>query len=244
MQALEHSSSARRMVDELQGMMQPFMPFIAAEGATPVQAIQNTMQTMALLRVGSPHQKAQLIANAIKQFGVPIEALDQMLAGQQVQPGPQDHIYQQVQQALQPVQQFMQQFNQQRQHASQQMEVQATQDLQSFMADPKNEFAYDLRNDMADLLELASARGQTLTLSDAYRRAMLAHPTISRIVEQRQQAQGAAQQTAAARRAKNAAASLPSDGAPSQSGGEEGEGDDLRSALTASIRQHSRPTQR
>lgn len=108
------------------------------------------------------------------------------------------------------------------------------QQIDDFFNDPANEFANDVRDDMADLLEVASRRGQQMTLQQAYERATMLHPTISQIVERRRLAAAAAQQNAAAQRAAQAGASLPSGGAPQQSGNEH-VGDDIRSALEAAM---------
>jgi hypothetical protein len=225
--------------------MQPYQHFLQAENATPVQAVENLMRTAATLRTAPPGQKAMLVADMIMQFGVPLETLDTALQqriqgrGGAVQ-HQMDPVVQMLESRLAPVQQFMTEFQQMRAQGQQRTVQQAQQTLQEFLQDPANEFAQDVAPDMADLLEFAAARGQQMSLQDAYRRATMLHPTISKLVEQRQQAQGAAQQTAAARRARNAAVSLPQDGAPTQGGGEDDGGSDIRSALNASIRQHSR----
>lgn len=242
--ALSQTAEARQVYGELARIMQPYQHFLQAERATPVQAVENLMRTAATLRTAPPGQKATLVADMIMQFGVPLDTLDTALQqriqgrGGQVQ-HQMDPVVQMLESRLAPVQQFMTEFQQMRAQGQQRTVQQAQQTLQEFLQDPANEFAHDVAPDMADMLEFAAARGQQMSLQEAYRRATMLHPTISKVVEQRQQAQGAAQQTAAARRARNAAVSLPQDGAPSQGGGEDDSGD-IRSALTASIRQHSR----
>jgi hypothetical protein len=95
----------------------------------------------------------------------------------------------------------------------------AQQELEAFLADPKNEFAQDVMHDMADYLDVASKNGRKMALSEAYQRAIVAHPTISKVLEGRKTSAGVAQRTAAARRAQNASASLPSGGAPAGAAG-------------------------
>lgn len=236
--ALSRTAHQRQIADQVEQVVAPYMPMIQAEGGDPVRTISNLLNTAAQLRTAPAAQKAQLVADMISHFGVDIEALDQALTGRVGQsasaPQPSQDIARLIQQQLAPVQQFMQSFQ-----GRQQQEVQ--QSLQQFMADPANEFANDVREDMADLLEMAAKRGQTLSLQDAYKRATLAHPQIADIVTQRQLQQAASQQTAASRRAKKASASLPSSGAPS-TGSDEDEDDDgsIRSALTAAMRTASR----
>lgn len=241
---LSQTAEARNFHQEFQRTVQPYEHMIRAEGSDAMRAVGSLLQTAAALRTAPPGQKATMVADLIMQFGIPLETLDTALQqrvsgrGGQVQ-HQMDPIVQMIEQRLGPVQQFMQQIQQHQQQGAQRSQQQAQQTLQEFAQDPANEFVQDVAGDMADLLELAANRGQQLSLQDAYRRATLLHPTISKIVEQRQASQGAAQQTAAARRARNAAVSLPQDGAPTQDGGVDS-GDDIRSALAASISQHSR----
>jgi hypothetical protein len=207
------------------------------------------MKTAAALRTGSPAYRAQLVASMIRDFAIPIDVLDQAIVALQQggpgagAPGQAPHagngfaLQQMLQQQLAPIQQFMQQFQQSQTQTQQAQTQQAAQALEEFAADPANEFIYDVGQEMADLLEMAAKRGQPLSLQDAYRRATLAHPSISQILENRRATQGAAQQTAAARRAKNAAASVSSTSAPLR--GDENDDDgkgDLRSDLMSAMR--------
>ena len=158
--------------------------------ATPAAAIQNLFQTAAQLRTAPPGQKAQLVADMIMQFGVDLNALDgaltSRLSGRPQQGGhPLDPVMQMIDQRLQPVQQFINTFQQNRQQADQQIEQQAVSSWETFANDAKNEFAWDLKDEIADILELAARRGQVVSLQDAYARATLAHPTISGIVQRR-----------------------------------------------------------
>lgn len=232
---LQQTADVRRFAGEFERVIQPFMGFIAAENSTPLQAVHNMMQTAAVYRIGTAQQKAEMTASLIKNFGVDIEMLDSLLAGQQApqRSAPQHDVQQAVQQALAP---FMQQIQSQRQQQEQLVTREANTELETFASNPDNEFFNDVRHDMADLMQLAAQRGQVLSLSDAYRRATLAHPQIAKVLEGRQRNAAAAQQTAAAQRARNAAASIPNSGAPSRND-EQDAGDDLRSALIASSRE-------
>ncbi len=242
-EALRTTAGARQFTQSVEQVLAPYMPMIQAEQSDPVRAIGALFQTAAVLRTAPPLQKASMLADLILQHNIDIGMLDNVLNSKvQGRPAPNDpmnHVLQALDQRLRPMQDFMSNFERQQQGVLQNIETQATQTLTEFMSDPKNEFAEDVREDMADLLDLAARRGQNLSLSDAYRRATLAHPTISSIMERRMLDKGAAQHSAAASRARNASASITDSGAPSQSGNED-EGDDVRSALGASIKQLSR----
>jgi hypothetical protein len=49
------------------------------------------------------------------------------------------------------------------------------------------EFLADVRMDMADLIDMASKRGQSMTMQDAYNKACVLNPQIQAVLQQRQQ---------------------------------------------------------
>lgn len=243
--ALRTSAEARQLQQDFQRVTGPYEAFFRAENATALQAVETLMQTAAALRTAPPGQKANLVADLIQTYGIDLQTLDSALAarlqGRQAPGHPSDQVAMMIQRELAPVKQFMGSIQKNSQTNQQALEQQAEQAWESFANDPKNEFAQDLREDIADLLEYATKRGQTLSLQDAYKRATLLHPTISGIVQSRQQASGSAQQTAAARRALNAAASIPSNGAAPGQDDEADAGDgSIRSDLASTIRQLSK----
>lgn len=243
-QALSTSADARRHHSEFNALIQPYMPFIVAEKSTPMQAVKYMMDTAAALRVGTPAHKAQLIAGLVRDFGgMPLaqlldEALDHALnkRGAPPQDGPAHHIMQAIDQKLAPFQQLLTNQNGQTERQMQHLQDAAQQMQDAFFNDPANEYVLDVKDMMSDLMDAAANRGQILTLQDAYKAATLAHPTIRNLVANRQQANGTAQHTAAARRALEASASLPSNGgAPSRDGGQGDSDGSLRGDLLASV---------
>lgn len=241
--ALRQTAEARRFAGEIQQVMQPYMHIIEAEGSTPARAIQSVMQTAAILRTAPPGQKAAAVADMIMQFGIDVQQLDTALQSRlQGMPAPNDpstQIMSQIEQKFKPVMDFVSSLQQRQQQLSQNTMIQAEQTLQEFMNDPANEFAMDVAEDMADILEVAANRGRTMSLQEAYARATMLHPEISKIVEGRKRTQEAAQQTAAAQRARSAAASVTSSGAPSGDGETGEDADDIRSAIGAALKSHS-----
>ena len=207
-----------------------------------MQAIDNLMSTAARLRTGTAPELAQMVAGLVKQFGVGrfgngfIEQLDSALAGQTPVQDPQQAAIEQVlNQRLAPVQQMLTQF-QQAQLAQQQA---AQQSAQSEVADflSRAEFGEDVREDMADLMDAASRRGQTLTLADAYKKACLMNDNVRAVIAQRVRAQGAQQGTQAAQKARSAAVQV-SGAAPM--GALKQDPTDVRSAIEAAIAASSR----
>lgn len=216
-QAMRQNADVRQYATKLQQTIAPYEAMIRAEGGDHYTAVDNLLKTAYHLRTANPQQKALMVANMIQQHGVDVNFLDQALSnlmtGKQQQMA-QDPMAQYFQKQLEPLQQQLSRFTQAEQQATQRFAQQAQQETAAFAADPKNEFFEDVRSTMADFIDAAAKMGQKMTLQDAYARATLAHPTISPIVMQRQMSAQAAQRSAAARKAKTAAASLPSGGAP------------------------------
>ncbi len=231
--ALTQSSEARKFSQEFNNTIQPFLGFIAAENSTPLQAVQHMMQTAALLRVGTPQQKVTMVADLIRSYGIDLHALDSVLAGQMPQFNPQMALQQEIQRQLQPVQQLLQTHQTQAKHQEQLLEQEVASEWEQFSS--QNEFAEDLRETMADLIEIATRRGQHMGLTEAYERATLMHEPVRRVIEGRKQAQAAQEAAKRARNARNAAGSIT----PSSETGvvQPVPGDSIRSALEFAIAQ-------
>lgn len=239
--ALNQTAQQRKVADEFQRTVAPYMPMFQADGQHPLQAIQGMLQASSQLRSGAPAQKAAVIAQVIQQFGVDVGLLDQHLAshysGQAAPADPTSGVMQSLRSEIAPIQQFMQQLQQQQAAREAATQQELLSEITEFST--KAEFFEDVRQDVADLLELAANRGIKMSLQEAYDKATMLHPQVSSVVAQRKAAQAATRQTEAARKAQQASASLPTLGAPSQ-GNDEVVGDDIRSALMASVRELSR----
>lgn len=231
--AMTVSAEARKLQQEFAQTIQPYLGFIAAENSTPLKAVDQMMRTAAVLRVGTAQQKVQLVAQTIKQFGVDLEQLDAVLAGQAQAPtDPATLVQREVQAALAPI---LNERRQQSQFAQQRQQQEVMSELEKFATDPKNEFYNDVAPLMADILEVASRNGQQMGLTEAYERATLLHEPVRRVIDARKQREAAQNASIAARRARGAATSvIPSTQAavvPAQSG------DSLRGDIEAAFAQ-------
>lgn len=229
--------AARQVAERFYRTVQPHMATLQAEGVDAVTAVGNLMQFATRLRMGTPNEKASTIAALVKAYGVDVNALDSALVGQLPKDGPgsQPNVQQAVQQALQPIYQMAQQRQQQIQ---QQATYAAHSEMAAFAQDPKNEFFGDLRGIMADLIEVAERQGYEMSLPEAYQRAALLHPEVSRVIIARQQGANARQLTANAQRARSAAVSVRGSapvGSPSGA-----EPSSIRESIEAAIESHSR----
>lgn len=239
---LKESAEARQYAESISKAFQPYEAYIKAEGATPLQVIDNLMGTAVRLRTATGPELANLMAGMVQQFGTGrfgnqfIDLLDSALAGVAPKADPQQAQMQQaIQQQLAPVQQFMQQFQQAQQ--AQQIEVasRAQSEVEQFLS--QAEYGEDVREEMADLMELAARRGQELTLVDAYKQACMINPTVRAALVQRSKAKQAESQSAVAQRARAAAVSVPSSG-PSMAIKQDPT--DIRSAIEAAISMNAR----
>lgn len=239
---LQETAEARKTVESIDRVIAPYMSFIKAEGSNPLQAIDNMMSTAAKLRTGTAPELATMMAEIINKFGTGrfgnafIEQLDGALAGQAPRVDPQQAAIEQVlNQRLAPVQQMLTQFQQAQLAQQEQVTRRAQEEVTQFLE--KAEFGDDVREDMADLLEAAQRKGQSLTLQQAYEKACYLNDSVRSVMQQRQAAQGAQVQTQAAQRARAAAVSV-SGGAPV--GALKQEPTDVRAAIEAAISMSSR----
>ena len=239
---IQESSEARKTAETLMRTIAPYEAFIRAENSNPIQAIDNLMSTAARLRTGTAPELAQMVAGLVKQFGVGrfgngfIEQLDSALAGQAPVQDPQQAAIEQVlNQRLAPVQQMLTQFQQAQLAQQQQVATSAQNEVADFLS--KAEFGEDVREDMADLMETATRRGQNLSLAEAYKKACLMNDNVRSVIAQRVRAQGAQQGTQAAQKARSAAVQV-SGSAPM--GALKQDPTDVRSAIEAAIAASSR----
>jgi hypothetical protein len=230
---MQETAEQRRFADAVTKTIAPYEHFIRAEGGNALLAIDSMMTTAARFRTGNAPEVANLVGYLVNQFGVGrfgngfIEMLDQALVGQTPQVDPREQAMRaQIEQEIAPVRQFMNEITQAKQMQEMQLQQAAGGEVQGFLAN--HEFAMDVKEDMADLIELANKRGREMSLDEAYDRACRAHPEISKVFAKRDQANAAASRNQVAQRAR--AASVSVGGAPTP-GPTSGNPADLRSAL-------------
>jgi acylphosphatase len=186
--ALRESAEARKGFDRFQQITQPYETIMRMEGADPFSAVESLVHTAAGLRLGTPVQKAQIVANLVGYYGVDIQALDNVLSGTPMN-DPQGQVQQIVQQQMQPFQNFMQEILQRQQQSQQQVASDMERQVAEFGAD--KEFFDDVREDMADLVDFAASRGRDMSLEQAYEQAVQMNPDIKAVLDQRKAASSA-----------------------------------------------------
>ena len=182
--SMANTADARQTHDYISQLGQSYAPVLAAEGAqSPLHAIKSLFDTVASLRMGTASDKAKTMGQLITHYGIDINALDSVLAGQEPQQGPNSEIEKMLDQRLAPVNQMMQSLGDMQQQKQQANQQQVQTEIEQFAQE--NEFLGDVRNDMADLIDMAAKQGRNLTLQEAYDRACSLNPQISSVLADR-----------------------------------------------------------
>ena len=184
------ASTWKAQTEQAAAILDQFRPYewiLKNEGTTPHQAIAPLLQTAAILRTGTPAQKAQAVAQTMQQFGIPLEHISAMM-GQHPQGAVMDPQYNQL---AQQVQHLTQAQRQQEQQAAQR----AMGVIEQFAADPANQHFQALQPRMLALLQSPDLLGQDIQfmserekLKLAYDTALRLDPAISAQVATQQQA--------------------------------------------------------
>ena len=229
--AAQEHATARNVSTYVQRLQQQFAPALQAEGVDALTASANLMNLASRLRFGTPVEKARIAADIVRNYGVDVVALAAALDGAQ-------NVQSQAQTGMQfrdpRVDQLLSQLQSAQMERSQGLQQRAEYSVESFGADPKNEFFNDVRYDMGDLMELAAKRGIDMSIAQAYERACLMHPEISKVLAAREAATRAGNGNGSSiQRARAAASSVR--GTPAS--GSTPPPTDLRGAIESAIEQ-------
>ena len=237
--ALSSAAPDKQLAEQFRNTVTPYMARVKVMGVNPVEAVDRLFKADHILSSAPPRDKAAYMAKLIMEYGVSVEELDSALAplvngraagapaGAPAAPDISAIVQQQLQQALAPI---MQREKDQQQRAAQEI----TQTIEQMAVDPKYPFFDDVRDDMADLIDIAARRGVVLSMDEAYSRATRMNPDTYGQLERQSSMSNATAQHQAALRAKNAASSIT--GAPAGGGGQSNTGDgSLRGAIEAAF---------
>jgi len=218
-----------RMADEIQGHISPFIGALTENGIAPQAFVNDVFTSVKQLASGDAQQRAEVVANIVQSYGVDLQTLDRILTARISAPPEVLHARQMMARAAAVV-------HQQQSGVEYENAERATQTLAVFAADPAHEFYPDVKDMMADLIEL----GRAENLSDAYAAAIWSNPDTRRILQQREaQSRVSQRQTRAnaARRASSSVHGAPSSPrAASTNGAAEGS---LRDQIAAAFDEHS-----
>lgn len=232
-------ATVKKFHQDYGSIMTQHQAIINAEGGDGMKMTRDLYQTAATLYNGTPVAKAQTIAAFIRNFGIDLPMLDGILAGDPPKQGQQGggqqggnqdagaYIRNIIQAELAPL------LGQR----TKQDEAEVGQSLEEFASDPKNEFFEDLREDMADILEMGAKRGKKISLQDAYSRASMLNTEIAGVIKERELQKKVASGNSAAAKARKRAVSVHNTPSKELASGDESKAapnslrDDLLSAV-------------
>ena len=238
---MQEAAQARNQIEPLREVIGPHMDRIQQMyQGNPVTAINNLLSVERTLVSGTAQDKVQLVARMIDRFGIDIQMLDSALSNQ---PAPQQQnpqvsqIEQLLNERLAPVMNFLGQQQQREQAQVRQIEEQAVHTVETMATDPNYPYFEDVRQEMADIIEMGARRGVAISMEDAYTRAVRMNDTTFQATNVRETSQAATQAALQAhqiaQKAKGAAVSVS--GSPSATGTNAGNPADLRGTIAAAF---------
>jgi hypothetical protein len=199
--ALNEADRAKKLAQSVHETLSPFEGLARANGMDSVRYAGTVMQTAAALHMGTPQQKAAVVASLIHTYGIDVDQVNAVMQGQapaQAQPPPQQDVGQLVERAIQ-------------QKVAAATEARAAAAWQEFQAS-EPEFLEDVKADMREILMVAGQQGRNMTYQQAYDRACKLNEDVASQLAQRKAAQEvrtAQPVTPAARAAAGSARSRP-----------------------------------
>lgn len=181
---IQRNNDSARYGQTIKQVLAPFQAVMQMEGADDVTAIHSLASTAAQLRMGTPREKAGIVAELIKAYGVSVQELDDVLSGETTGVSPEDQRLQQMLDSrLAPITQALSGFEAARNQSAQSTMGRVDAEIAEFEA--KAEFLDDVREEMADFLEMSAKRGRDMTMQQAYDLAVSARPDLAKITAER-----------------------------------------------------------
>jgi hypothetical protein len=197
----------------------PYLAHIQSLGATPQQAVNYLLNAEYTLRTGSEQQKAQLFRQMAADYGVNIGSLAEDNSDMYADP------------QVSELQQRLAALEQERQRDMMMMQQQQAQtihtDIASFAADPANSHFEAVRPDMVRILQL----GHADNLQQAYEMACRYNPNVQAAIAAEQQAAAARAKAEAAKAAKMKAVSVTGSTGPAGYNGSPPSNGSIRDSL-------------
>ncbi len=241
-QVLQDSASDRKRLESIGSVLSPHADIINANyGGDTGKAISSLLGVERALTSGNQAVKTQIVARIIQNYGIDLTSLDSLLAGKELPPEvkQQSDVQQAVNQAVAPLTQYIQQ-QQQREQQLLNQQSQKNNQVISDMANDYNNYPYfnEVREDMADIIDMGLKRGVEISLQEAYDKAVLINGRTATASATRESAQTDTQKALEAhqeaQRAKGASVSVS--GNPSSTGSPiPSNTDDLRSVIDHAI---------
>lgn len=185
-QGMSQAGRIRQVADEYMSVIQPFQNVIRSMGSTPKAAITDVMQTATTMIVGSQEQKIAVMCELVDRYGVDLQLLDTALVkylegkGQHRPPqGTLAPIDPRLMEQFQPLFAMQERLTQAEQQKEQTMRNEAAAAIASVENEP---FFNDVRDDIADVMEIAAKRGVIMNIKQAYDKACQLNPEVAKLL--------------------------------------------------------------
>ncbi len=179
---MKESSTSRQVMGQMNQLATSYAPIFAAEGAKDFKSgVKGMLDTISMLQTGSPQNKAIKMAKLISHYGIDFGMLDSALAGEEVKDSPASEVQQMIDNSMRPINELMQNQSNIRQQNINDTQQKAIAEVNSFTG----EFLSDVREQMADIIDMRAARGEMTTLDEAYNMAVSMNPEIQGVLKQR-----------------------------------------------------------
>lgn len=175
---LQETAEARKSMEQVRQTLSPYESLARSAGMDTIKYAGAIMQTASALRMGSPQQKAHVIASLIASEGIDIDSINAVMQGQAPQ-GPQ--------QAPQPdIDSLVDKAFQARLHR---VESDRASRAWAEFEGSAPEFLGDVKDQMILVLNDADRRGGNMTYQQAYDSACKLNEEVSATLSQRKAAQ-------------------------------------------------------
>ena len=228
---LAETAQGRKFVKEFHEAVAPFANRYRAANMSPVQAVRGLMYADHMLSSAPAAQRAQFMAKMISDYGIDVQLLDAALSGTlEERADPRNQIREELRQELAPIRDVLQRQAEVEQQAQQRAAVKLQQEIEAMSENTEKYPFFDMvRDDMADILEIQSKKGLSLSLDQAYTRAVAMNPEASKQATAQQQNQKAQRAIAASASVSGNPAALRTTVPPT----------DLRGTIEAAIAHHT-----
>ena len=187
-QGMSQAGRIRQIAEEYHSLITPYDQVIRSMNTTPKEAINSVMQTATMMVVGTQAQKVAILAEMVDRYGVDLAELDQGLTrmleakkGGRINPhAPPQQMPPEILSQLKPLFDLQQRLVAAEGQKSQKLEYEAAEAINSVASE---QFFEDVRDDMADVLEIAAKRGIVMTIQQAYAKACQLHPEVSKLYQ-------------------------------------------------------------
>jgi hypothetical protein len=196
--ALNETAQARQVADTVHRTLAPFEGLARSQGMDAMSYAGTVMQTAAALHMGTPAQKAAIVAQLIGTYGIDVEHVNAAMQNPQ---------------AVQPQQPQRPAFDPREEVRRAIEEERTLSKAREFLASPP-EFWDTVQAEVLDMIRVDRARGGNMTPQQAYERVCRYNDEVQGVLSQRKASEDAQKKAAEVGAARVAAGSVRSTPAP------------------------------